>query len=137
MIALPGTDRRSKGDDPMNDAKTNAERYLAIWNETDAARRRALIAESWSEAATYIDPLMRGEGHEQINSLVEAVQSRFPGFRFELIGAADGYGEVMRFSWGLGPENGEALIKGTDFAELEGGKLKSVRGFIDQLPEAA
>ncbi|MBB4289964.1 hypothetical protein GGE16_002004 [Rhizobium leguminosarum] len=121
----------------MNDAKTNAERYLAIWNETDAARRRALIAESWSEAATYIDPLMRGEGHEQINSLVEAVQSRFPGFRFELIGAADGYGEVMRFSWGLGPENGEALIKGTDFAELEGGKLKSVRGFIDQLPEAA
>lgn len=52
----------------MNDANTNAERYLAIWNETDAARRRALIAESWSKAATYIDPLMRGEGHEQINS---------------------------------------------------------------------
>jgi hypothetical protein len=80
---------------------------------------------------------MRGEGHEQINSLVEAVQSRFPGFRFELIGTADGYGNNLRFSWGLGPENGEALIKGTDFAELEDGKLKSVRGFIDQLPEAA
>ncbi len=121
----------------MNDANTNTERYLAIWNETDAARRRALIAESWSEAATYIDPLMRGEGHEQINSLVEAVQSRFPGFRFELIGVADGYGDNLRFSWGLGPENGEALIKGTDFAELEDGRLKSVRGFIDQLPEAA
>ncbi|TAV99270.1 nuclear transport factor 2 family protein [Rhizobium ruizarguesonis] len=121
----------------MNDANTNAERYLAIWNETDAARRRTLIAESWSKAATYIDPLMRGEGHEQINSLVEAVQSRFPGFRFALIGAADGYGDNLRFSWGLGPENGDALIKGTDFAELEGGKLKSVRGFIDLLPEAA
>jgi hypothetical protein len=119
----------------MNEANTNAERYLAIWNETDAARRRALIAESWSEAATYIDPLMRGEGHEQINSLVEAVQSRFPGFRFALIGAADGYGDNLRFSWGLGPVNGEALIK--DFAELQGGKLKSVRGFIDLLPEAA
>lgn len=77
------------------------------------------------------------EGHEQINSLVEAVQSRFPGFRFALIGAADGYGDNLRFSWGLGPENGEALIKGTDFAELQGGKLKSVRGFIDLLPEAA
>lgn len=120
----------------MNDANTNAERYLAIWNETDAARRRALIAESWSKAATYIDPLMRGEGHEQINSLVEAVQSRFPGFRFALIGAADGYGDNLRFSR-LGPENGDALIKGTDFAELEGGKLKSVRGFIDLLPEVA
>lgn len=124
-------------DAQMNDARTNAERYLAIWNETDATRRRALIAESWTEAATYIDPLMRGEGHEQINSLVEAVQTRFPGFRFELIGTADGYGDNLRFSWGLGPDNGEALIKGTDFAELEDGKLKSVRGFIDQLPEAA
>lgn len=30
----------------MNDANDNAERYLAIWNETDAARRRVLIAES-------------------------------------------------------------------------------------------
>ena len=121
----------------MNDANSNAERYLAVWNETDAARRRALIAESWVEAATYVDPLMCGEGREQINSLVEAVQNRFPGFRFELIGTADGYGDNLRFSWGLGPANGEALIKGTDFAELEGGKLKSVRGFIDQLPEAA
>ncbi|WP_064691931.1 nuclear transport factor 2 family protein [Rhizobium aegyptiacum] len=121
----------------MNDAKNKAERYLAIWNEKDGARRRALIAESWAEAATYVDPLMRGEGHEQINALVEAVQSRFPGFRFELIGAADGYGDNLRFSWGLGPENGEAVIKGTDFAELDGGKLKSVRGFIDQLPAAA
>lgn len=65
------------------------------------------------------------------------MQSRFPGFRFALIGAADGYGDNLRFSWGLGPENGDALIKGTDFAELEGGKLKSVRGFIDFLPEAA
>lgn len=124
-------------DAPTNDANTNAERYLAIWNETDAARRRALIAESWSEAATYIDPLMRGEGHEQINSLVEAVQTRFPGFRFALIGTPDGYGDNLRFSWGLGPANGEALIKGTDFARLEDGKLKSVHGFIDQLPEAA
>ena len=46
-------------------------------------------------------------------------------------GLAAGYREEC------GPENGEALIKGTDFAELEDGKLKSVRGFIDQLPEAA
>ncbi|WP_434710052.1 nuclear transport factor 2 family protein [Rhizobium sp. YTUHZ045] len=121
----------------MNDATTTAERYLAIWNETDDERRRALIAESWAEAAIYVDPLMRGQGHEQINGLVEAVQNRFPGFRFALIGTADGYGDNLRFSWGLGPENGEALIKGTDFAELEDGRLKSVHGFIDQLPEAA
>ncbi|WP_025660707.1 nuclear transport factor 2 family protein [Rhizobium sp. IBUN] len=121
----------------MTDANTEAQRYIAIWNETDATRRTALIAESWHEAATYIDPLMRGKGHEQINALVEAVHARFPGFRFELVGTADGYGDNLRFSWGLGPTGGEHLIKGTDFAVLEGGRLKSVHGFIDQLPEAA
>lgn len=121
----------------MTDANTKAQRYIAIWNEADTARRSALIAESWHEAVTYIDPLMRGEGHEQINALVEAVHARFPGFRFELLGTADGYGDNLRFSWGLGPAGGKHLIKGTDFAVLEGGRLKSVHGFIDQLPEAA
>jgi hypothetical protein len=80
---------------------------------------------------------MRGEGHAQINALVEAVQTRFPGFRFELLGTADGYGNAVRFSWGLGPEEGEYLIKGTDFALLEGGRLKAVHGFLDRLPDAA
>lgn len=120
----------------MTDASNTAERYIAIWNEEDADRRRALIAESWAENATYIDPLMRGEGHEQINALVEAVQTRFPGFRFNLIGAADGYGGNLRFSWGLGPNGSEAIIKGTDFALLEGGRLKAVHGFLDLVPEA-
>jgi hypothetical protein len=136
MIALPGHAGRSRGDEPMTDANRNAERYLAVWNETDAAARRALIAESWAETATYVDPLMCGQGHEQINALVEAVQTRFPDFRFRLIGAADGYGDNLRFSWGLGPEGADAPIKGTDFAVLEGGRLKSVHGFLDQVPVA-
>ncbi len=120
----------------MTDANTKAELYLAIWNETDAVRRKAMIAEAWAEDGLYVDPLMRGEGHEGVGSLVEAVQARFPGFRFTLIGAADGYDDNLRFSWGLGPQEGEALIKGTDFATLENGRLKTVHGFLDQVPAA-
>ncbi len=121
----------------MTDANTNAERYIAIWNETDAARRKAMIADAWTVDAVYVDPLMRGEGHDQVNGLVEAVQNRFPGFRFELLGAADGYGDNLRFSWGLGPAGAEPIIKGTDFAVLEGGRLKAVHGFLDLVPAAA
>ncbi|EPE98279.1 nuclear transport factor 2 family protein [Rhizobium grahamii] len=121
----------------MTDANTLAQRYIAIWNETEVARRSALIAESWHEAGTYIDPVMRGVGHDQISALVEAVHARFPGFRFALLGTADGYGDNLRFSWGLGPTGADHVIKGTDFAVLEGGRLKTVHGFIDQLPEAA
>lgn len=121
----------------MTDANTHAERYLAIWNETEAGRRLALIAEAWTEDAVYVDPLMRGEGHEGINGLVEGVQARFPGFRFTPIGSADGYGDNLRFSWGLGPEGAEPVIRGTDFAALESGRFKAVHGFLDQIPAAA
>jgi len=121
----------------MTDANTKAELYLAIWNETDAVRRKAMIAEAWAEDGLYVDPLMRGEGREGIECLVEGVQAQFPGFRFTLLGPADGYNDNLRFSWALGPQEGEALIKGTDFATLENGRLKAVHGFLDQVPAAA
>jgi hypothetical protein len=137
MFALAATSRAISRRKDMTDANTNAERYLAIWNETDAVRRKAMIAETWAEDGLYVDPLMRGEGHEGVDRLVEGVQARFPGFRFTLIGTPDGYDDNLRFSWELGPADGEALIKGTDFAALENGRLKSVCGFLDQVPAAA
>lgn len=121
----------------MTDAAQIANRYIAIWNETDPARRRALIAQSWTEDATYTDPLMQAEGHAQIDALIAGVHERFPGFRFALIGRPDGYGSRVRFSWELGPEGGESLVKGTDFAVLDGDRLRTVTGFLDQVPAGA
>lgn len=111
-----------------------ASRYIAAWNETDPAARRALIAEGWAEDAAYVDPLMAGRGHAEVDALIAGVQQRFPEFRFALIGKADGFGDKVRFSWGLGPADAEAPIKGTDFAVVESGRLKSVTGFLDQVP---
>jgi hypothetical protein len=65
------------------------------------------------------------------------VQARFPGHRFALDGAPDAHGEHLRFSWALGPEGGEPLVKGTDIAVVEGGRLRSVVGFLDQVPAEA
>lgn len=121
----------------MTDATTVADRYIAVWNETDATRRLDLIAQSWTEDATYVDPLMQAAGHAEIGALVDAVHSRFPGFRFAIAGRVEGYGAHLRFSWELGPQGGEPLVKGTDFAVLEGGRLKQVCGFLDQVPDAA
>jgi hypothetical protein len=113
-----------------------AQQYIAAWNETDADRRRALIAETWSADATYVDPLMAGRGHAEVDALMAGVQQRFPDFRFALIGKPDGFGDKVRFSWGLGPAGAEAPIKGTDFVEVESGRLKTVTGFLDQIPAA-
>lgn len=113
-----------------------AQQYIAAWNETDAARRRALIAETWTVDASYVDPLMAGRGHAEVDALMAGVQQRFPDFRFALIGQPDGFGDKVRFSWGLGPDGVEAPIKGTDFVQVEDGRLKSVTGFLDQVPAA-
>jgi hypothetical protein len=115
-----------------------AARYVAAWNETDPDRRRVLVAALWTEDATYGDPVMQGQGHGGIEGLIAGVQARFPGFRFAVSGRPDGYGDRLRFSWGLGPEGGEAVVQGTDFATLAGdGRLQEVAGFLDRVPPAA
>jgi hypothetical protein len=121
----------------MTDVATIADRYIALWNETRPERRRALLAEGWTANAAYADPLAKGEGAEEISALIGAVQERFPGFRFSLVGRADGYGDKLRFSWALGPEREADMIKGTDFAVVESGRLKSVTGFLDKVPATA
>jgi SnoaL-like domain len=121
----------------MTDPVAIANRYIALWNEADPARRRALLAEGWTENAAYVDPLAKGHGHEEINALIGAVQQRFPGFLFTLAGRAEGYADKLRFSWALGPASEADMIKGTDFALVEDGRLRSVTGFLDKVPARA
>ena len=87
----------------MHDAAAIARTYVDTWNEPDEARRRSMLSRHWTEDASYVDPLMRGEGEAQISGLVGAVQQRFPGFRFALTGTPNGHGDVVRLSWSLGP----------------------------------
>ena len=119
------------------DATSIAQRYIALWNETDASRRERLLEADWSADAHYVDPLMQASGREQISALVGAVHQRYPGFRFNLLGNADAHGENVRFTWTLGPSGAEDLIQGTDFVRLESGKLRTVTGFLDKVPVGA
>ena len=122
---------------PAFDAQVVASRYIALWNEADAARRAELLRSDWCEDAAYTDPLARVRGHAEISGLVGAVQQRYPGFRFALAGTPDAHGEHLRFSWTLGPAEARDLIQGTDFADLQGSKLSRVTGFLDKVPEGA
>jgi hypothetical protein len=106
--------------------------YIAMWNEADPERRRSLIARVWTEGARYVDPALEGEGHSGINSMVEAVQQRFPGHRFRRTSAVDAHHDRVRFTWELAPERGAPVVKGTDFGVVDGGnRLQSITGFFD------
>src|SRR5690349_6849324 len=122
-------------EDEMSDYLAVIDRYIAVWNETDAAQRRDLIAQTYTADASYIDPLMQGQGRDGIDAMVAGVQAQFPGYTFQLTSAVDAHHDRVRFTWELGPKGGAALVKGTDFAVLVGDKLQSVIGFLDQVPE--
>lgn len=118
----------------MTDFAQIADRYIATWNATDRSLRQTLLAQGWAKDARYADPMMAGRGHEEIEALIASVQARFPGFRFALAGRVDGFGNNVRFSWSLGPSEDPKFILGTDFAEVEDGRLKAVTGFLDKVP---
>jgi hypothetical protein len=113
------------------------ERYLAAWNETDAAKRRSLVDEVWAPDGRYTDPLADVRGREAIDALIGAVQQQFPGFVFTLGGAVDAHHDQARFSWHLGPEGApEPVVIGFDVAVVEQNRIGSVYGFLDKVPAA-
>jgi SnoaL-like domain len=120
----------------MRTAAKVAEDYINVWNEADPARRRALLESTWTPNATYFDPVAMGKGFDAIEKIIGTVHERFPGFSFALSGNADGHGNVVRFSWALGPKGGAAVVKGTDFVERDFDKICAVTGFLDLVPAA-
>ncbi len=109
-----------------------ARQYLAVWNEADAKRRRALITEVFTPDARYVDPMASSAGHDGIDAMIAAVQQQFSGLRFTVHGAQDGHNQFARFSWALGLEGAAPVAYGTDVVTLaEDGRISSVTGFLD------
>ena len=118
----------------MTDAITIARHYIDAWNERTPSRRREILSQNWTADAKYVDPLMNGDG---VDALIAGVQQRFPEFKFRLLGEPNGFGDRLRFSWGLGPDGADSPIKGPDFAVLKEGRIRSITGFLDQVPPGA
>lgn len=114
---------------------TAAQQYIAVWNETDPQQRRSAIEKLWSEDGVYVDPLGEANGHEAIDSMIAAVQQQFSNMTFRLIGPVDGHHNQLRFTWEVGPEDGDAPVVGFDVATLDDtGKVNQVLGFLDKVP---
>jgi hypothetical protein len=117
----------------MTDTTALIDNYIAIWNEADPDRRRELIAQTWTEDATYVDPMMTGAARDGIDAMIAGAQQQFPGHRFVLAGAPDAHHDRVRFTWHLEPEaGGDTVAVGIDFGVVaEDGRLRSVTGFLE------
>ena len=121
----------------MNTLTDLIDRYIATWNEADDERRRALISDTWTDDASYLDPMLQGEGRNGIDAMIAAVQERFPGHRFRRIGEVESHHDRVRFSWELAPEDGDVVVRGTDFGVVAGDRLSVVTGFFDHVADQA
>lgn len=120
----------------MNNVTEVVGRYIAAWNERDAAKRRELVAKTYTEDANYTDPHRSGDGHEGISTMIAAVQERFPGYSFRLKNGVDAHNNCARFQWEAGGTKDAPLhFVGTDFIVVSpDGRLKRVTGFVDEAP---
>ena len=122
----------------MTDVNLVAKSYIDLWNERAPQRRREMLASNWTSDARYVDPLMAGDGHDGVDALIAGVQQTLSGFQLQADRRAQRLRRSRRASpGGSAPRAPTAPIKGTDFAVLKDGRIRSITGFLDQVPPGA
>jgi hypothetical protein len=120
---------------PMSHFQDLAQKYIAIWNESDPSRRRAAIAALYTDDCVYTDPNVALTGRDALDQFIGAVQKKFPGVLFALGGPVDGHHDQARFQWHASlPGTVEPVVIGFDVAVMAGGRIRSVLGFLDKSP---
>ena len=106
----------------MSEAQAIAEQYLAVWTETDVARRRAAIEALWVPAGEHYVNEREVRGY---NELVERVRGshekniRDNGNRFRAAKDARRLHDVVTFHWEMLPAEGETVLaRGLEFLVL-------------------
>jgi hypothetical protein len=116
-----------------------AEKYIALWNEPDAERRRLLIAELWTESARHIlqppqeirgiaagpgiamTPILEARGYEEIQARAASAYEHWvgsEGLSFRGRDDAERLGDVVKFHWEAVAKDGEVFAVGLSFLVL-------------------
>ena len=110
-----------------------AEKYLALWNEPEADRRRRMIAELWTEDGRHIlqppqeireiaagpglaiTAILEARGHEEIEARAASSYEHWvgsEGLSFRGRDDADRLGDVVKFHWEAVAKDGEVVAVG-------------------------
>jgi hypothetical protein len=123
----------------MTNTQAFADKYLSLWNEPDAERRRRLIAELWTEDGRHIlqppqeireiaaqpgiglTAILEARGHEQIEARAASAYEHWvgsEGLSFRGRDDVERLGDVVKFHWEAVAEDGELVAVGLDFLVL-------------------
>ena len=120
-------------------AEQLADRYLALWNEPDADRRRRTIAELWTQAGRHIlqppqeirdiaaqpgialTAILEARGHEEIEARATSAYEHWvgsEGLSFRGRDDAERLGDVVQFHWEAVAQDGQVFAVGLVFLVL-------------------
>jgi hypothetical protein len=96
----------------MRNAQALADRYVAVWNEPDAARRRLAIAELWAPDGKHFVDTREARGFDALEKRITGSYEknvREGGHRFRAAQDARGLRDVVTFHWEMLPADSEIV----------------------------
>ena len=135
------------------EAEQLADRYVALWNEPDADRRRRMIAELWTEDGSQVlqppeemreiaaspglgmAATLEARGHAELEARAAKSYEHWvgsEGLSFRRRDDVDRLHEVVKFHWDAVSPDGEVTAVGLDFLVLGAdGRIRRVYTFIE------
>ncbi|HUC65348.1 MAG TPA: nuclear transport factor 2 family protein [Stellaceae bacterium] len=106
-----------------------------VFGENDPARRRAAIAEIFTEDCVFYDP-SKGvhRGRDAIDRVAATIRATHPDFRYQLIAKPEALGDGGRVQWVSGRPGEAQAYAGTDFIIARDGRISALYLFFDRLP---
>jgi hypothetical protein len=113
-----------------------AARYVAVWNEPDAAVRDAAVAALWTADARAYTSANEYRGIDAITGRVTAAYEKFvagQGNAFRALGPAEAHHDGVRIRWEMAPAAAAGAVSGgAQFLLLDAdGRIRSDYQFID------
>ncbi len=111
------------------------QKYMAAWNEPDAAKRATLLEAAWSDGGVYVDPVARSEGRAGLAEVIAGFHAQRPGSSIVLASGIDQHHDQVRFRWDFLDADGKTLISGIDVGDIaDDGRLAKIAGFWGDPP---
>lgn len=119
----------------MTDAQDLADRYVAVWNETDEKVRRSAIARLWTPEGNHFVNTLEARGFEALEARITGAHERNVrdnGNLFRVRQDARRLSDIVTFHWDMVPaQGGDSLAVGLQvLMTAEDGRIVTDYQFI-------
>jgi hypothetical protein len=105
-----------------------------VFGEGDSTRRRAAIAELYTEDCTVFLSIGRYVGHAALDRIADELRASHPSFVYTPHSRPQAVQDGGRLAWGSGPARQPPSYTGLDVITVRNGKIATLYVFLDGPP---